>query len=52
MQSETPEDIENIDNPTSDINTIVTTSEKDCNGCNVQSSGDKQQLEEELSYAV
>ena len=48
---ETPEDIENIDNPTSDINTIVKTSKKDYNDCNVQSSGDKQQLEEELSYA-
>ena len=51
MPSETPEDIENIDNPTSDINTTATTSKKDCNDCNVQSSGDKQQLEEELSCA-
>ena len=49
--SETPEDVENIDNPTSDINTIATTSKEDSNDCNVQSSGDKQQLEEELSHA-
>ena len=48
MPSETPEDIENIDNPTSDINTIVTTSKNDCN---VRSSGDKQQRQEEPSYA-
>ena len=48
VPSETPEDIENIDNHTSDINTIATTSKKNCN---VQSSGDKQQLEEELFHA-
>ena len=52
VPSDTTQDIENIDNPTSDIDTIATRviSEKECNDFNIQPSVDKH-LEGELSRA-